>query len=79
MGVFWRTPPSMNSSRPMRTGGKRMGIAAEASACSGPMWAPRMIVRGGAVEGKVPSGPVCMKITVRPEVTSVAETLRAER
>ena len=29
--------------------------------------------------GHVPSGPVCMKMTVRPEATSVAETLSAER
>ncbi len=27
----------------------------------------------------MPSGPVCMKITVRPELTSVAETLSALR
>ncbi len=79
MGVFWRTPPSMKSSRPMRTGGKRMGMAAEASACRGPTSAPRTMVRGGAVVGSVPSGPVCMKMTVRPEATSVAETLSAVR
>ena len=36
----------------MRTGGKRIGIAAEASAWSGPMTEPRITVRGGAVEAE---------------------------
>jgi hypothetical protein len=69
----------MKSSGPMRTGGKRSGIEAEASAWSGPTRAPRMIVRGGAVVGSVPSGPVCMKITVRPVAISVVEMLSAVR
>jgi hypothetical protein len=52
-------------------------MAAEASACWGPMRSARIRVRGGARVGSEVLGPVCMKITVRPVDTSVAETLSA--
>ena len=42
------------------------------------MRSARIIVRGGVRVGSAVRGLVCMKMTVRPVDTSVAETLRAD-
>ncbi len=73
-GVFWRRPPSQKKRSPTATAGNRIGSAADASACSGPMVTACARTNGSLLHSGIPPPARCTYTTVFPEPMSVAVT-----
>ncbi len=74
-GVFWRRPPSQKKRSPTQIAGKRMGSAAEASACSAPMVTDCARTNGSLLQfAAAIERALWRKTTVFPDPMSVAVT-----
>jgi len=73
-GVFWRNPPSQKNRSPTAMAGNRIGSAADASACSGPMVTACARTKGSLLHCGRRSSARCTKTTLLPDPISVAVT-----